>query len=90
MNSALVYGSLAIVLAAEAGGGRRAFVPTAVAMMLISAIGASRIILGVHWPTDVAAGWASGLGRTAIVTRVFASTDDMIPRQAVGRPSAGP
>lgn len=77
MDSAFVYGSLAIVMAAEAGGGRRATVATADAMVLIFAIGASRIILGVHWPTDVAAGWAIGLGWTAIVTQVFALTDDM-------------
>ena len=77
MDSAFVYGSLAIVMAAEAGGNRRGTVAIAVAMVLIFAIGASRIILGVHWPTDVAAGWAVGLSWTAIVTRVFALTDDM-------------
>ncbi|MCW1984310.1 UNVERIFIED_ORG: undecaprenyl-diphosphatase [Sphingomonas sp. R1F5B] len=77
MDSAFVYGSLAIVMAAQARRGRRATVAIFVAMLLIFAIGASRIILGVHWPTDVAAGWAIGLGWTAIVTQVFAWTDDL-------------
>lgn len=30
------------------------------AMILTAAIGISRIYLGVHWPTDVIAGWAAG------------------------------
>lgn len=32
----------------------------AVALTLSAAIGASRVYLGVHWPTDVVAGWAAG------------------------------
>ncbi|WP_168371508.1 phosphatase PAP2 family protein [Sphingomonas sp. Leaf257] len=77
MDSAFVYGSLAIVMAAQARRGRRATVATSVAMLLIFAIGASRIILGVHWPTDVAAGWAIGLGWTAIVTQIFVWTNNL-------------
>jgi membrane-associated phospholipid phosphatase len=39
MDSAFVYGSLAIVMAAEAGGDRRGTVAIVVAMVLIFAIG---------------------------------------------------
>jgi undecaprenyl-diphosphatase len=39
---------------------RGAWIGAAVCMMLL--IGVSRMMLGVHWPSDVIGGWMLGLG----------------------------
>jgi undecaprenyl-diphosphatase len=55
--SACFYGALAWILAARTGNvGARAAIWTA-ALVLIAAIGLSRIYLGYHYPTDVIGGY---------------------------------
>jgi undecaprenyl-diphosphatase len=60
MISALVYLTLgALVAGVTTSRTLKAYV-MAVALTLTAIIGASRVYLGVHWPTDVLAGWAAG------------------------------
>lgn len=41
----------------------------AAAVTLVVAIGLSRVLTGVHWPTDVLAGWALGAGWATLAWR---------------------
>jgi undecaprenyl-diphosphatase len=66
MNSAVTYLTLAVLLArAETSVALRRYLMSA-AIGLTLLIGTSRLYLGVHWPTDVLAGWiVGGLWATA-------------------------
>lgn len=60
-NSAIVYLTIAtLFLRVEPSLRTRLFV-LAAALLLTLAIGVSRIALGVHWPSDVLAGWMFGI-----------------------------
>ncbi|ONG52223.1 acid phosphatase [Pseudoroseomonas deserti] len=60
MLSAACYLTLGTLLAGVAHGRRLKAYLLGVAILLTLLVGGSRVYLGVHWPTDVLAGWCLG------------------------------
>lgn len=72
MNSAMVYLTLAALLvSAERSWRVRIFLISA-AMLLTLIVGFSRAYLGVHWPTDVLAGWSVGAAWAVLCSLIAA------------------
>ena len=85
MNSAVAYLTLAVLLArAETSTAVRRYLMSA-AVVLTLLIGFSRLYLGVHWPTDVLAGWIVG-GLWATVCSLGARA--LQARHAIEQPGA--
>ena len=70
-----------LIASLEPNRGTKAMV-FVLAALLVVAIGVSRVYLGVHWPSDVLAGWALG--------GAFALAAWSVLRRIARRPPAGP
>jgi len=60
MMSAVTYLTLAVLLGRAVPSWRLRLFFLLSALFLTALVGVSRVYLGVHWPTDVVAGWAVG------------------------------
>ena len=60
MLSAVIYLTLGALIASTQADRHVKFYVLAIAVLLTLLIGWSRVYLGVHWPSDVLAGWALG------------------------------
>ncbi|HZS04985.1 MAG TPA: phosphatase PAP2 family protein [Blastocatellia bacterium] len=82
LGSFCFYGALAAIIAARTRSHIVRIITWALAALLILLIGLSRIYLGVHYPSDVLAGYAAAL----VWVMVVAFGDRLLRR----RPAAGP
>lgn len=71
MLSAIIYVSLGTMLAREFQPMVLRVYVIAIAAFLAFAVGVSRVYLGVHFPSDVAAGWTAGVAWTLLCTLVL-------------------
>jgi undecaprenyl-diphosphatase len=84
LNSIVCYGAVLLVfLPATSGNWRKAF--KIVIISLVALIGISRVLLGVHFVSDVLGGWAIGITWLGITSAAFELT-----RKAAGRPVTAP
>jgi undecaprenyl-diphosphatase len=84
LGSIVCYGAILLVfLPAARGRWRRAFIAGVVT--LIALIGISRILLGVHYVSDVPGGWALGVTWLGVTAFAFELT-----RRAAGQPVTDP
>jgi undecaprenyl-diphosphatase len=76
MGSVCFYGVLAAILAARARGRGAKLCIWAGAVLLIGMIGYSRVYLGVHYPSDVIAGYCAGavwVGAVGFLNKIHAN-----------------
>lgn len=71
MGSMVVFGSLAYVVARVHGRWRLRSATMAVLLTSIVAVGLSRVYLGVHWISDIAAGYVAGMVWLVVATVTF-------------------
>ncbi|RIV89524.1 PAP2 family protein [Aurantiacibacter xanthus] len=86
LNSAIVYLTLAVMIARSFTDRTSRVFTVAVAVLLVLAIGCTRVLLGVHYPTDVLGGWTLGAAWALLVGVV---ADVLQKQHRIEEPSNG-
>jgi undecaprenyl-diphosphatase len=87
--SAVVYLSVAVLLARFEPSPRLRFYLLGVGLFVTVVVGLTRVLLGVHYPTDVLAGWSLGLAWAAVcwlvALRLHVRSSERAPLEAEDR-----
>ena len=86
LNSAIVYLTLAVMIARSFTDRTSRVFTVSVAVVLVLAIGCTRVLLGVHYPTDVLGGWTLGAAWALMVGMV---ADVLQKQHRIEQPSNG-
>ena len=84
VTSMAFYGILLFLVQTRMEDRKKANALSLVLLLLIVLIGPSRIYLGVHYPTDVLAGWAEGV---FVATAVYMLAYKFVPRSFLNQES---
>lgn len=84
VQSAAAYLSFAVAISVLVSSHRWRVVAWALAVLLPLAVGFSRVYLGVHWPTDVLAGWVIGTAWVALLYVLLRDRFERSPTRVEG------
>ncbi|MFC3615889.1 phosphatase PAP2 family protein [Lutimaribacter marinistellae] len=85
MMAAVTYLTLGVLIARALPQRRQKLYVLTLATLVTIAVGISRVYLGVHWPTDVLAGWLGGAGWAMgclLLARLLAHRGHVEPEQS--------